>query len=86
MHCGGGGGGGVVLLFWGENCYSQLLWPWSFLKDYFFLAQDLLVSEYPDRAATEVICHAHQHEISCISINQLGTRIATSSSKVRGFG
>lgn len=42
---------------------------------------DLLATERPERAATEVICHAHQHDISCISINQSGTRVATSSSK-----
>lgn len=44
--------------------------------------KDLLATEQPDRAATEIICHAHQHEISCISVNQSGTRVATSSAKV----
>ena len=34
-------------------------------------------------AATEVICHVHQHEVCCIAINQQGTRIATCSTKVR---
>ncbi len=44
--------------------------------------QDLLSTEAPERAATEVICLAHQHELACISINQKGTLIATASSKV----
>ena len=34
-------------------------------------------------AATEVICHVHQHEVCYIAINQQGTRIATCSTKVR---
>ena len=36
-------------------------------------------------AATEVICHVHQHEVCCIAINQQGTRIATCSTKVRWY-
>lgn len=43
--------------------------------------KDLLGTVAPEKAGTESICHAHQHEISCIAINQPGTRIATSSSK-----
>jgi len=45
--------------------------------------QDLVSTEKPERAATEVICHAHQHDIACLCINQSGTRVATCSIQVR---
>jgi len=50
------------------------------------LSQDLLATESPQMAATEVICSVHQHEVCCIAINQPGTRIATCSAKVRERG
>ena len=48
--------------------------------------QDLVSTEKPERAATEVICHAHQHDIACLCINQTGTRVATCSVQVREGG
>ena len=44
--------------------------------------QDLVATVSPEKAATEVLINAHQHDISCISMNQQGTMIATCSSKV----
>ena len=58
----------------------------SLLSSHPFLpSQDLLATEAPQMAATEVICHVHQHEVCCIAINQQGTRIATCSTKVRWY-
>ncbi len=45
--------------------------------------QDLLSTKAPDRAATEIICHVHQHVVSFISMNQSGTLVATCSTKAR---
>ncbi|XP_064403806.1 WD repeat domain phosphoinositide-interacting protein 4-like isoform X2 [Halichondria panicea] len=42
---------------------------------------DLLSTKAPDRAATEIICHVHQHVVSFISMNQSGTLVATCSTK-----
>ena len=44
--------------------------------------QDLVATVSPEKAATEILISAHQHDISCISMNQQGTMIATCSSKV----
>ena len=39
--------------------------------------------EHPEKASTEMVCQVHQHNVSCIAINQSGTKIATTSTKVR---
>ena len=44
--------------------------------------QDLVATVSPEKAATEVLINAHQHDITCISMNQQGSMIATCSSKV----
>ena len=49
-----------------------------------FFIQDLVATVSPEKAATEILINAHQHEISYISMNQQGTMIATCSSKVHG--
>ena len=48
------------------------------------LPQDLLCREVPEKARSEVMCPAHHHELSCLALNQQGTLVATSSSKVGG--
>ena len=46
------------------------------------VTQDLVATVSPETAATEILINAHQHDISCICMNQQGTMIATCSSKV----
>ena len=36
----------------------------------------------PQRAVTDKVCQAHQHEIACCTINQTGTLLGTASIKV----
>ena len=45
--------------------------------------QDLVATEHPEKASTEVICQVHQHDVSCITLNHSGGKIATASSKVK---
>ena len=47
------------------------------------VSQDLLATEAPQMAATQVICSVHKSEVCCITINQPGTRVVTCSEKVR---
>ena len=37
--------------------------------------------QHPEKASTEMVCQVHQHNVSCIAINQSGTKIATTSTK-----
>lgn len=51
----------------------------------FIITQDLVATVSPEKAATEILINAHQHDISCICMNQQGTMIATCSSKVHRY-
>ncbi|KAL5503232.1 hypothetical protein EMCRGX_G010150 [Ephydatia muelleri] len=42
---------------------------------------DLLSTEAPEKAFTETICSVHQHELSCLAIDQQGALLASTSMK-----
>jgi hypothetical protein len=49
------------------------------------VTQDLVATVSPEKAATEILINAHQHDISCVCMNQQGTMLATCSSKVHMY-
>ena len=46
------------------------------------ISQDLNVMKYSDASASPATINAHQSELACIALNQIGSRIATASEKV----